>query len=69
MKTKIMVVFVMVITNETLNPIILKKMNIDPVVSTNPLIFAAIDIMALIFYFFFCIICNKKITMSKTWIR
>ena len=37
--------------NGTLVPLILKKMNINPVVSTNPLVFAITDITVLIMYF------------------
>ncbi|MCE5299689.1 MAG: magnesium transporter [Spirochaetia bacterium] len=37
--------------NGTIIPMILKKMNINPVVSTNPLVFAITDIMVLLFYF------------------
>ena len=37
--------------NGTLVPLMLKKIGINPVVSTNPLVFAITDIMVLIFYF------------------
>ena len=37
--------------NGTLVPLMLKKMNINPVVSTNPLVFAITDITVLIMYF------------------
>ncbi len=37
--------------NGTLVPLILKKMNVNPVVSTNPLVFAITDITVLIMYF------------------
>lgn len=47
--------------NGTLGPVILKKINVDPVVSTNPLIFAATDIMVLVFYFSFALFILKKI--------
>jgi magnesium transporter len=41
--------------NGTLVPLMLKKLNINPVVSTNPLVFAITDIMVLIFYFMMAI--------------
>lgn len=47
--------------NGSLGPIILKKMNIDPVVSTSPLIFALTDIMVLIFYFSFALNIIRKL--------
>jgi len=47
--------------NGTLGPIILKKLNIDLVVSTNPLILAATDIMVLIFYFSLSLYIIKKL--------
>lgn len=37
--------------NGTLVPLILKKMNINPVASTNPLVFAITDITVLVMYF------------------
>jgi magnesium transporter len=37
--------------NGTIVPLVLKKMDINPVVSTNPLVFAITDIMVLIIYF------------------
>jgi magnesium transporter len=42
--------------NGTVIPLILKKLNINPVVSTNPLVFAITDIMVLILYFLAAII-------------
>jgi magnesium transporter len=37
--------------NGTIIPLILKKLNINPVASTNPLVFAITDIMVLLIYF------------------
>ncbi|MCX7698778.1 MAG: magnesium transporter [Candidatus Goldbacteria bacterium] len=42
-------------------PIILKKINLDPVVSSNPLVFAISDVSILIFYFSLSIWFLKKI--------
>ncbi|MCX8093291.1 MAG: magnesium transporter [Candidatus Goldbacteria bacterium] len=42
-------------------PIILKKINLDPVVSSNPLVFAISDVSILIFYFTLSIWFLKKI--------
>lgn len=47
--------------NGTLGPIILKKLNIDPIVSTNPLIFALTDITILVFYFSFSLYIIKRL--------
>ena len=41
--------------NGTLGPVILKKIGIDPVASTNPLVFAVTDITVLTFYFSFAL--------------
>jgi magnesium transporter len=49
--TTIFVTILIATLNGTIVPLILKKMNINPVVSTNPLVFAITDITVLIFYF------------------
>ena len=47
--------------NGTLGPVVLKKMGIDPVASTNPLVFAITDIAVLIFYFSFALYMIKSL--------
>jgi magnesium transporter len=49
--TTIFITILIATFNGTLVPLLLKKFNINPVVSTNPLVFAITDIMVLIFYF------------------
>ncbi len=48
--------------NGTLVPLVLKNMGINPVVSTNPLVFAITDIMVLIFYFLLAIMLMRHMS-------